>query len=212
MPKVEVYPGETETGEIESVSLVRLRLITHNARLVDTRKELGITQRVMAQRVSVSQDRLRCIETLRAIPTEEEIVKIAYTLEKPTDYLFPESLLSAVEAGVFSRRKVELTAPQVISLTNTQRLRLAYDGETTMIEEVSRTLLAEEINKVLETLKPREQLVLRLRFGLDGMPKTLEEVGRVLGVQRERVRQIEVKALRKLRHPARSRRLKDYWE
>jgi len=199
--------------EIESESLVRLRLITHNARLVDTRKELGITQPVMAQRVSVSRGRLRDIENLRAIPTEEEIVKIAYTLEKPTDYLFPESLLSAVEAGVFSRRKVELTAPQVISLTEAQHLRLTYDGETTLIEEVSRTLLAEEINTVLETLKPIEQRVLRLRFGLEGKgSKTLEEVGRVIGVQRERIRQIEYQALRKLRHPARSRRLKDFLE
>lgn len=72
-------------------------------------------------------------------------------------------------------------------------------------------LLREQIEEVLDTLNPREQKVLRLRFGLDdGRARTLEEVGREFGVTRERIRQIEAKALRKLRHPVRSRKLKDY--
>ena len=75
------------------------------------------------------------------------------------------------------------------------------------------TLLREQLTEVLSTLTEREQKVLRLRFGLDdGRARTLEEVGKEFNVTRERIRQIEAKALRKLRHPSRSRKLKDYLE
>jgi RNA polymerase primary sigma factor len=74
-------------------------------------------------------------------------------------------------------------------------------------------LLKEQLEEVLHTLTEREEKVLRLRFGLDdGKPRTLEEVGKRFSVTRERIRQIEAKALRKLRHPSRSKRLKDYLE
>ena len=78
-------------------------------------------------------------------------------------------------------------------------------------EAAAFTLLKEQLSEVLETLTEREQKVLRLRFGLeDGRARTLEEVGKEFNVTRERIRQIEAKALRKLRHPSRSRKLKDY--
>ena len=80
-------------------------------------------------------------------------------------------------------------------------------------DAASRQLLKEQIDSVLSSLSPREQRVLQLRFGLeDGRSRTLEEVGKEFNVTRERIRQIEAKALRKLRHPSRSRRLKDYLE
>jgi len=80
-------------------------------------------------------------------------------------------------------------------------------------DAASKQLLKEQIDGVLSTLTPREQRVLQLRFGLeDGRSRTLEEVGREFKVTRERIRQIEAKALRKLRHPSRSRKLKDYLE
>ncbi len=78
-------------------------------------------------------------------------------------------------------------------------------------EAASFALMKEQLLEVLDTLTPREEKVLRLRFGLDdGHQRTLEEVGRVFNVTRERIRQIEAKALRKLRHPSRSKKLKDY--
>ncbi|MBQ7642652.1 MAG: sigma-70 family RNA polymerase sigma factor, partial [Clostridia bacterium] len=78
---------------------------------------------------------------------------------------------------------------------------------------VSFSMLKEQIIGILDTLTPREEKVLRLRYGIDdGKTRTLEEVGKEFNVTRERIRQIEAKALRKLRHPSRSKKLKDYIE
>lgn len=85
------------------------------------------------------------------------------------------------------------------------------DNVAVPADQATFTLLHEQLMETLETLTEREQRVLRLRFGLDdGRPRTLEEVGKVFHVTRERIRQIEAKALRKLRHPSRSKKLKDY--
>ncbi len=87
------------------------------------------------------------------------------------------------------------------------------DPGPTPYDQTSRQLLKEHMEEVLSTLSDRERKVLILRFGLeDGRPRTLEEVGTQFGVTRERIRQIEAKALRKLRHPSRSKKLRDYLE
>lgn len=80
------------------------------------------------------------------------------------------------------------------------------------VESASYLMLKEQINDVLKTLTEREDKVIKYRFGLiDGCPRTLEEVGRIFGVTRERIRQIEAKALRKLKHPSRSKKLKEFY-
>ncbi len=85
------------------------------------------------------------------------------------------------------------------------------EGSTAPNDAVSYTMLKEQLLGVLDTLTPREEKVLRLRYGLDdGRPRTLEEVGKEFNVTRERIRQIEAKALRKLRHPSRRKRLQDF--
>lgn len=88
---------------------------------------------------------------------------------------------------------------------------IADDSTPTPVDAASKQLLKDHLDEVLETLSERESKVLSLRFGLDGgQPRTLEEVGKVFGVTRERIRQIEAKALRKLKHPSRRRKLQDY--
>ena len=85
------------------------------------------------------------------------------------------------------------------------------DKATSPSDSVAFTMLKEQLLSVLDTLTPREEKVLRLRYGIDdGKPRTLEEVGKEFNVTRERIRQIEAKALRKLRHPSRSKKLKDF--
>lgn len=87
------------------------------------------------------------------------------------------------------------------------------DDTPTPVDEASYHILREQLGEVLHTLTPREEMVLKLRFGLvDGRTRTLEEVGQEFDITRERIRQIEAKALRKLRHPSRSKKLKDYLE
>ena len=87
------------------------------------------------------------------------------------------------------------------------------DDTPTPVDEASYHILREQLGEVLHTLTPREEMVLKLRFGLvDGRTRTLEEVGQEFNITRERIRQIEAKALRKLRHPICSTRLKDYLE
>ncbi len=202
-----------EFGEFQEESLVSLRLLTRNIRLVAARKAKGLTQRQAAELLGLRLHKLSQIENLRCVPSYNERSDIAAYLEKSIDYLFPPMLISAIEKGVFHRRDAQLAEPEIISLTEAEQLRLAYDGENEIIDEVDRHLLQEEVKQVLETLDPREARFIELRLGFkDGQSRSCEEVGREFRVTRERIRQIEAKALRKLRHPTRSLKLKDYLE
>ena len=118
--------------------------------------------------------------------------------------LIPESLLQK------EKDHVEGFAPECawVTMGGGEKLEERY-----AIRPTSETLFCEHFANVLQTLTPREEMVLRLRFGLeDGRSRTLEEVGKAFDVTRERIRQIEAKALRKLRHPSRSKKLRDFLE
>jgi len=172
-----------------------------------------MTQVDMASALGTHPLRISEIETLKDIPTEDEMIDLACVLEKTIDYLFPEELLSAIKAGVFSRRKVEMAAPEVISLIEAQRLQLTYDGESEIIDQVSRSLLRDKVKEVLHTLPPQEEKVIRLRFGIDDERSlTQRDVGEKMNLSGGRIQQIEIKALRHLRHRSRARKLKGYLE
>ena len=133
-------------------------------------------------------------------PTEEELAKKMGT-----------SVEKIREIYKIAQEPVSLETP--IGEEDDSHLGDFIPDETNMSPEdfAVNELLKDEISEVLLTLTEREEKVIRLRFGLeDGRPRTLEEVGQLFGVTRERIRQIEAKALRKLRHPSRSRKLKDY--
>ena len=131
-------------------------------------------------------------------PSIEELAKM---MGKPVEKI--EEILEA------AKETISLEAPIGEDEDSTIGDFVADDSIPSPKKEAMRMLIREEVEKVLRTLNPREAMVLKMRYGLlDGKAKTLEEVGQYFNVTRERIRQIEVKALRKLRHPSRSKYLK----
>lgn len=131
----------------------------------------------------------------------------------------PEEVAARMGISVEKVQNIQKVAQEPISLENPVGEEedstlgdFIPDHDTlTPLEFTSKEMLKRELDEVLETLTDREEKVLRMRFGLlDGRTRTLEEVGKEFGVTRERIRQIEAKALRKLRHPSRSKKLKDF--
>jgi RNA polymerase primary sigma factor len=131
----------------------------------------------------------------------------------------PEEIAEEMDIPVERVREIQKIAQEPVSLETPIGEEedshlgdfIEDDDAPAPAEAASFLLLKEQLEEVLKTLAPREEKVLRLRFGLDdGRARTLEEVGQEFGVTRERIRQIEAKALRKLKHPSRSRKLKDY--
>ena len=142
----------------------------------------------------------RLLQELGREPQPEEIAK---EMEIPVERV--------IEIQKIAQDPVSLETP--IGEEDDSHLSDFIEDErsTAPTDAVSYNMLKEQLIGVLDTLTPREEKVLRLRYGLDdGKPRTLEEVGKEFNVTRERIRQIEAKALRKLRHPSRSKRLKDY--
>ena len=142
----------------------------------------------------------RLLQELGREPTPEEIAKeMGITEEK------------VMEIQKIAQDPVSLETPIGEEEDSHPSDFIEDEGSVAPTDAVSYTMLKEQLLGVLDTLTPREEKVLRLRYGLDdGRPRTLEEVGKEFNVTRERIRQIEAKALRKLRHPSRSKRLKDF--
>ena len=133
----------------------------------------------------------------------------------------PEEIALKMNVPVFRVREIQKIAQDPVSLEtpigeedDSHLGDFIEDNNASAPSDVAAfTMLKEQLIGVLDTLTPREEKVLRLRYGIDdGRPRTLEEVGKEFNVTRERIRQIEAKALRKLRHPSRSKRLKDFLE
>lgn len=165
------------------------RTIRIPVHMVETINKLKKVTRRLAQELSrkPTEDEL-AVEMNVSIPKLREIIKIA---QEPLSLETPIGKEEDSRLGDFIEDK-EADAP---------------------VKTVASELLREDLADVLCTLSPRERDVLRLRFGMDdGRQRTLEEVGQLFGVTRERIRQIEAKALRKLRHPNRSKRLREYVE
>jgi len=132
---------------------------------------------------------------------------------------YPEEIAKIMDLPVEKVREIQKIAQEPVSLETPIGEEedshlgdfIPDDDALAPAEAAAFTMLKEQLINVLDTLTPREEKVLRLRFGLDdGRARTLEEVGKEFNVTRERIRQIEAKALRKLRHPSRSKKLKDY--
>ena len=168
--------------------------------IADQARTIRIPVHMVETMNRVNRTSRRLLQEYGREPTPEEI---AVTMNLPVERI--------LEVSKISQEPVSLETP--IGEEEDSHLGDFIQDEHVPVpsEEAAHTLLREQLEEVMDTLSDREQKVLALRFGLeDGKPYTLEEVGRDFQVTRERIRQIEAKALRKLRHPTRSRKLRDF--
>src|SRR5216684_2282206 len=215
---------EEETREAEGVAIddpVRMYLKEiGKVALLTPEQEVDLAKRMEK---GDEEAKRRLIEAnLRLVETINKLIRISRSLlqelgREPT----AEEIAQAMTLPVERVREIIKIAQEPISLETPigeeedSHLGDFIEDQDALApaEAASFTMLKEQLEDVLETLTPRERKVLKLRFGLDDdRPRALEEVGREFGVTRERIRQIEAKALRKLRHPSRSKRLKDFIE
>lgn len=143
----------------------------------------------------------------------EVINEIAAAADMPNSQV--ERILRFAYTQLFGHIELD-AAPVAEEDLDTERLSLFKIDNVEALNDnldeiIERKALREALDKLLETFTPREQEIIRLRFGFNGVPKTLEEVGQIFDVTRERVRQIENKCIRQLRHPAKSKRIRDFY-
>ncbi len=189
--------------------VINMRLLVWNGRLRVCRNNYGLLQREVAMAVGMTVQRFELVERLKVLPTDEEAEELASFFNKSVNWLFPPILKEVIDTGKLSQRAKSLGEAELISLSVAARQGLLSSGS--VIDESDKNDLQKETIGALNKLSSRERQILEMRFGLTGdKSKTLDDVATIIGVTRERIRQIEAKALRKLRHPSRSKHLKSF--
>ena len=178
-----------------------------NNELRKRREAMGLTQQQLGEICGMGKGSIAHFEAFRSFPQEWQAKKLAEVLDTTVEILFPKWL------ELFKPKRTSITTEHLVTeniLGNQEVLQLTAP-DTDLYDTFDKTLLREELNKQLETLSVREKKIIEERFGLlDNDPKTLEEVGKTFRVSRNRIRQIQDRALRKLRHPTRSKVLKAF--
>ena len=186
--------------------------------LRNARFEAGYTMGALAQEVGVSKQAIACYERLRYLPPPFTARRLARVLGKSISELFPKSVRQLTKVLNISREKGYCVKTQypitgLIPLSSVPADELPTVDDSEIIKTAEREELVEIIRGVLGTLSPNQKDVINLRYGIaNGNPSTLEEIGRMFRITSERVRQIEAKALKRLRHPPRARRLAGFLE
>lgn len=185
---------------------IGIHTLAYHYKLRNLRKTKGLSQEELADECNMAIHRVQAIEQLKSFPTEPEAYAISDFFNIDPIKLFPKWSLLAFsvkrsEDKVFEVKRIALDSPEVLQLEASNDIEVEIDKDS----------LKNDIHKILNILNPKEQKVLSFRFGLMGeTPKTLDEVGKIFNIGRERVRQVEAKALRKLRRPSREHLLQNF--
>ncbi len=193
---------------------LRLELRIKNSMLVNAREHLGLTQREAAEKIGISPTSLSVFETMRKYPSPESQKKIcdfyrdegAFLLEED---VFPEELQALKVRPTKYIKETLIPKQKLLEISDISPDSLP-STEPGPEETYELKLLQETTRRAMGTLTPREERILRMRFGIGEREHTLGETGYEFDVEKERIRQIETNALRKLRHPTRSRKLKPF--
>jgi RNA polymerase sigma factor (sigma-70 family) len=199
------YEGDLHVLEwSDDAPIIGFQVAPFNWRVRRAREAKGWSRAELARQAGISSTTTGHAEQLRHIGAVARW-QIALALGVPEDVLFPGEIDALADCGETRRLEVPLYRDDVQAL----------GGEVNSVVDVAEAgeqrVLSSVMRDALDTLTPRERRVMQLRYGVDGSaPMTYEEIGREFGVTRERIRQIESKALRKLRHPLRTRRFRDF--
>ncbi len=198
---------------VEKRKAFELTLTLRNNLLKSRREALGLTRKALAAAVGVRPSEYGRLESLKKAPKvrtgpywselrwSTAATRVAEFFNVLPEDLWPTEILKVQKVEESKTFDLEDLRPLLIE----QQARALESPEDILIREEFET----SVSRVLETLSVREQVVLRQRFGFDGKDSTLDETGATLDVSKERIRQIEAKALRKLRHPSRSKQFRD---
>lgn len=194
---------------------VGIEIKPFNFILRSMRQARGLTLKQLSEMSGVDVDSIQNMELLRLVTgvkfqdVNQKLVQVAAALELDFDEAFPPDYLDMLQRKLLPRRRFPIVWYREVSLDRlaARELPMLPGPDEEYIDQVDLNRL---IHEAIETLSEREQAIIKMRFGIDRAPMTLEECGQQFGVTRERIREIEAKALRKLRHPGRNYRLKEF--